>query len=147
MSKFKKTIRFDPGWDYIVLGPKEKEKCGRHGMTIRFILKGEKGAIHFSISTGWMPRIKRNLGYEPTHQSADVCVLFPMAEDISYHSRVKLDDYLTPRESCVWLDGDTCYSDGSILYAEEFMATFFNEGEKALWKKMKEYYKENLEKS
>ena len=142
MSKFKKTVTFEPGFDYIVNGPPSKEKYGRHGMNMRFILRGKKGAVSFTLFTGMMPVIKDSISslWRPTFRSD----IPPMATDISYHSHVPMYEGQDKRDKCPWLDDKPCYSGGSTLYAEEFMAAFLNDGEDALWDKMKEYYKDNL---
>lgn len=148
----KKQITFEPGYDYICGVPArgknapKKGDYGRHGMTIRFVLIGEKGAVHFLFYTDWLPRVKDEIGmWKPTFYSPYPDPMFPMAVDIGYHSHTPRYEGQTKRDSCPYLNGKPCYSDGSSTAADDYLAIFINEGEKALWKAMKKYYQELFE--
>lgn len=47
--KFKREITFDPAWDR--RSDKPSENYGIHPVQIRFVLIGEKGAVHFVLYT------------------------------------------------------------------------------------------------
>lgn len=144
-----RTVHFEPGFDFIVNGPRDKAKFGRHGLSIRFLYKGDKGAIQFLVYTHWLPMIntgKEGLDWwKPTYESH----MEPMAADISYHSPVPLRDWQKEEEptmkECSFLEGKPCYSDGSTLNADRYFAILRNDGEEALWAAMEEYYQDTFE--
>lgn len=142
----KQTITFVPGFDYIVNGPPEKKKYGRHCMEMLFSLSGPKGIVVFRLMTGWMPRIVKVTGMsEPTfrmNQALDHD-LFPFAADIGYHSKKpRYPGQTISQEKCMFLGDKPCYYDGSSLQADAFLVELTNKGEKAFWKLMWEYYGE-----
>lgn len=139
---FKKEIKFEPGYDYIYGIPKKDPEYGRHGMQIRFVLIGKKGAVQFFMFTDWLPMVKQGCGlYKPTY-SMGGSDCFPMAVDIGYHSPKPIYEGQPERKNCEFLKGKSCYYDGSGLYAEDFMAELINKGQDALWEKMEKYYYE-----
>mgnify|MGYP001608584048 FL=1 len=147
-EKLEKQINFEPGYDYIYGIPKKDPRYGRHGMSIRFVLKGTRGAVQFLMFTNWLPMVKKDeWSYEPTYKGmGDVANLFPMAADIGYHSPRRMWKGQMPMKGkCEYVIGGICYYDGSGLDAEEYMVTLINEGEEALWKKMEKCYRETLD--
>ena len=148
-TKFTRKINFEPGYDFVVQPTKKHGKeYGRHGMSIRFVLKGEEGVVQFLMFTDWLPRVKKGGMWEPTFNMDNIAFghrqMFPMAADIGYHSPKPMYEGQIKRDKCDYLGGKPCYYDGSGLYAEEFMAEFINNGEDKLWTKMEGYYKETF---
>lgn len=143
-----KQINFEPGYDYIYGIPRKDPRYGRHGMSIRFVLKGTKGAVQFLMYTNWLPMVKKDKWeYEPTYKGmGGVADMFPMAVDIGYHSPRRMWKGQMPmKRKCEYLAGGKCYYDGSGLNAGGYMATLINKGEEALWKKMEKYYRETFD--
>lgn len=145
----KKTVSFDAGHDCIKFECKfDSDRCkpgeggshGVHGLTIRFYLKGEEGAVQFVLYTGWMPQHheKDRIGY----RNLDLDTKFPaMPADLGYHSKKPMYEGQEPlQDSCELTDGEPCYYDGSGLNANDAMYALVNGGEDALWEFLESYY-------
>jgi len=135
---FERSVAFEPGHDCIrfecVNGspdckPGAGGSHGIHGMQIRWILKGEKGAVQFLLFAGWLP--------EPTQ--LDFSKVRPaMPADLGYHAREP--HYAGHSSTKCDLLGAECYSDGSGLNAHEPFRILCNEGGEALWEFLESYY-------
>ena len=124
-----RAVIFEPGYDDDVPG-----RYGRHGMEIRWLLRGPRGAVQFLMNTGWVPGVK---GVEPR-----ISDLFPMATDIGYHAKVPQyegAEEFSLHEKCDYIGGK-CYYDGSGLQAEEIMKHFIVDGEKVIWAALEARY-------
>lgn len=115
---FGKVVQFDPGY---FTGD------ANHPMDIKFILIGPEGAVHFKMSTGWLPSwagVKTGISY---------------SINVGRH-------WLTPLSpgehsgECDVLPGRVCYSDVSYWNADEYLNTLTDEGIDALWAKLREHY-------
>lgn len=128
----KKEIKFTSGFDKRHSDP--SKSYGIHGAEICFILSGAKGAITFTIYTGWyLP----SLGRAPS---------LPMGVDIRYHSPVETE-YGYHRDSCPYLDGKPCWSDGSGLAAQELLENYLDEeqaSEEYIWDALQKRYDQRL---
>lgn len=89
----------------------------------KFFLKGEKGIIQFCIRTGWNINDKSEPAY---------------GYDVGYHSPVALYSDQKPMEKCSHYE--TCYYDGSSMYAENVFHMLLNYGEEAVWKELESAY-------
>lgn len=104
-----------------------------------FVLKGKEGAITFEFSTGWYlketydrwEREGGGLKYK-THTGYGVY----------YHVPERTGEFDTEHESCPWLDGKTCYQDGSMILSDDALKILIEEGEDAVWVKLEEIYKD-----
>lgn len=135
------VIEFTPGFDCIKFECKfGSERCrpgsggthGKHGLEIRFIVKGDAGAIQFVLSTGWLPQMVQpdRIGYRAVESWGTA--LYP--SDLGYHAKALQYDGQEPiTDSCKYLDGAPCYYDGSTLNAYDAMYALVNGGDKALW--------------
>ena len=121
-KKYEHNIRFEPGWEL-------DEEYGRRDMWIRFVCKGEDGAVQFLMSSGWYLDL-------PPHP--------PKAFDLGYHSREPITGHETEFDECDILGGK-CYYDGSGLQAEPILEKFLREGEEAVWEELEEYYQKIFE--
>ena len=147
-----RIVKFERGYDCIKFEcannspscqPGSGGSHGQHGLNIRFIVKGSRGAVQFLLYTGWLPQhVKR--GPVGLH-IVDWGGKFMMAADLGFHS-------LTPRYEdhasmgpCEVLDGKDCYYDGSGLNANDAMYALVNGGDDALWSFLEEYYKHEFE--
>jgi len=149
-----RIVRFEAGYDCMTFECKFKsDRCipnqggshGKHGITIRFVVKGEAGAIQFCIYTGWMPQhAKVSLGSRYVSDWSDGCKVMPA--DIGYHSKKPMYEGQTSvTESCEFCDGEPCYYDGSSLNAQNPMYTLVNRGGEALWEYLEQYYRATFE--
>lgn len=103
---------------------------GQHGLQIRFVLRGPKGAVQFLIFTGWVPLPpKTPVPFQP----------FFMPADLGYHSPTARYKGQTGMTDCEYIAGG-CFYDGSSLNAELPYRTLVNRGEEALWDFLREYY-------
>lgn len=106
---------------------------GIHGCNMYFIVKGSKGAVNFTIFTGWVPKLQTKYGW------GDNIPL--VAADLGFHSYTPKYAGDTPnRTECEWLDNKPCYGDGIIACAELAMVTLVNGGDEELWKFLEQYY-------
>jgi hypothetical protein len=116
-----RAVVFEPGYICTTSGP---HGHGRHGMNIRWILRGPKGAITFLVFTGWLPG-REEMGLDAGAHS-------PMAADLGYYARVSQYEGNFAREDCE-CTGGTCYYDGSGMAASDLFKRFTTEGEAAIW--------------
>jgi hypothetical protein len=142
-------IEFTQGYDCIKFEcVNDSDKCipgqggshGRHGLNIRFVSKGDEGAVHFLLFTGWMPQYveESNIGsrYIPDWGGN------AMAADLGYHSKKqRYEEQMQASESCEYCDGQPCYYDGSGLNASDAMYALVNGGDDALWSFLDDCYK------
>lgn len=141
-------VKFEGGFDCIEFECMRGSKTcvpgtggthGRHGMEIRFAVKGEDGAIQFLLYTGWIPQ-----RCEPSGIGCRECEWSSgpiMPADLGYHSRnPRYADQTPISDKCEFCDGQPCYYDGSSLNANDAMYALVNGGEKALWEFLDGYY-------
>jgi len=134
-----REIRLHPAWDK--RNPDPSKNYGIHGVEMRFVLMGDKGAVQFVLYTNWhLPHVmewlesKRDRAYNP---------FAPMPADIGYHSpKPMYDGQDVMVESCEYLAGQPCYYDGSSLQSYAYFEVLVREGGEALWQKLEEYYHE-----
>lgn len=134
--KLKKTIQFIPAYDKRNADP--RKNYGVHGVDIRFILgNSDQGYVQFVLSTNWMLKSCRPAWdeYKPAH------ILQPFPSDLGYHSRVPMYEGQNSVK-CNLLG--TCYYDGSTLNAEPIFEILVEQGEKALWKALRNYHKQTF---
>ncbi len=138
----KKDISFDPAFDKRNSDP--NLDYGIQGVTIRFVLSGELGAVQFVLDTNWyLPHIQREFIKE-AHNKDEFWLeafLCPQPVDVGYHSPVPLYDGQTIlSESCPYLDGKPCYYEGSGLQAIKVFDILIKEGNSGVWKYLEKYY-------
>jgi hypothetical protein len=141
----KREVRFEPGYDCIRFECKHgSERCkpgsggshGRHGMQIRWLVVGEKGAVQFLLyTTDWGP--------EPAPFGGRLFereLLGPSPCDLGYHAKeAQYEGQEAMRGNCDVLGGP-CYYDGSGLNADEPWRVLCNWGGEALWEYLEGYY-------
>jgi len=133
----KRVIEFEPGFDK--RNPDPTKNYGIHGMQIRFVVKGELGATQFLLYTDWFPEQVQKEHFDSGY-GFPFFQLQPMGADVGYHSPTPFysDQYKT--EECPYLDGKTCYYDGSGLRAEELTKKFLEFGDDVVWDELEQYY-------
>lgn len=122
-----RIVEFWPAYDRRSSDPAEDYGIGP--MKIRFILKGEKGAVQFLIGTNW---------FLPGLSVKDFGERQPVAWDLGYHSYKMGATFF---EECDVLGGP-CYYDGSTLAAEPIRDRLVSEGSDAVWEALEEYYEQ-----
>ncbi len=150
MSKgLEHIVRFERGHDCIrfecIFGSKRCKpgaggSHGRHGLQIRFVVKGNKGAVQFLLHTDWLPQYteKSSIGSRDIHDWGGEHVI-PV--DLGYHAKEPQYDGQEPStEACEFCDGEPCYYDGSALNANDAMYALVNGGGEALWAFLDAYY-------
>jgi hypothetical protein len=142
-------VRFDGGFDCIkfecVWGSADCEpgaggSHGRHGLNIRFVSKGDAGAVQFLLYAGWMPQhaLPSTIGVRNVRDWGGTGIT---PADLGYHSKTPHYDGQTQADSaCEFCDGQPCYYDGSGLNANDAMYALVNGGHVALWAFLDAYY-------
>lgn len=122
---FERAVVFEPGFSDP--GPRGPNWCGKHGMDMRFLLRGPKGVAQFLIFTGWVP------GDETTLE------LYPSGADVGYHARVAQYEDQWGQTDCEYLSGP-CFYDGSSLAAVDLLDRFKVMGESVVWEELQEVH-------
>ena len=143
----KREVKFIRGYDCMSFPCRFDKKCkpenshGKHGMEILFLVTGEKGAVQFKMSTGWMPfkseQDKIGVRRIPKMELSDY---YPMPTDLGYHSYKPHYESHSSMGPCNALGGAECYYDGSSLNCNDAYYALVNGGEDGLWKFLEEYY-------
>jgi hypothetical protein len=99
-EKFERITEWEPAFDRRSSNP--KKNYGIHGVSMRWVLKGSKGAIQFVVYTQWMlphvyqeqiEKFKLVCATEPDKIEMDLKIFWqPMAADLGYHSKVPMYD-------------------------------------------------------
>lgn len=117
--------------------PKPSKNYGIHGVDIRFILKGNEGAVCFLIYTNWqLPHVRQEAEDKGWSQHR----FDPMPADLGYHSLQPQHDDQLRTEECPYLDGKTCYYSGSALNANQVFDRLLREGGAGVWDALENYY-------
>ena len=145
VNGFERIISFKPG--YICSRPfGDGRSHGKHGTDLIFVLRGEAGAINFTIYTGWSEDSIEWRNGDKRH------ILAVLPADIGGHGYKPRYSEQHRQEKCCWLDDKPCYYDGSSLQAEDVYKVLVTQGEEAMWEEMQRYYQrwllgDELEKS
>jgi hypothetical protein len=132
-----KIIEISPPFDRRHEDPSKNYGIG--GMTLRFILKGPKGATQFMFYTAQhLQHVADELYFR--NRSSRYNPFKGMGADIGYHSHRPMYEGHTPMNGTCDVLGGQCYYDGSSLQASEFEETFLREGTPAVWKMLEERY-------
>ncbi len=139
----KRIVTFDPAYDKRSKDP--SKNYGIHGVNMRMVLKGNKGAVQFIVFTNWeLPHVQREMDSKPLNNFP---YMFhkPMPADVGYHSPVPMYKGQGPSsKSCEYLDGKPCYYDGSGLHAEKVFDILLKGGSDAVWQYLEKYYNEQF---
>ena len=136
-----KTVQFSAAYDK--RDPDPNKNYGIHGVNIRFVYKGEKGATQFVLYTNWhLPHVTEE---QRKNMSRDKHFLFePLPADLGYHSPTPQYEGQTQME-CDLLDGGVCYYDGSGLQAERVYKRLLEEGEDGVWAELEDEYERRFD--
>lgn len=143
-KKYEKIITFSPAYDGRDSDP--KKNYGIYGVDLRFVLKGEKGAVQFVLFTNWqLPHVTEEFLGKRIGDLLDIKVRFlPLPADVGYHSLKPMYKGQKPTKNCPYLDGKPCYYDGSGLRAKDVYEILLEKGSEGVWNELKEYYKETF---
>lgn len=127
-----RIIEFSPAFDKRHKDP--SKNYGIHGVEIRFVLKGQRGAVQFLVFSNWyLPNVVEEHKYDQFGRWQ------PMGADVGYHSKRPMYDE-QHQYDCPYVEGGKCYYDGSGLAGEEMLRTLIAEGGDAVWKGLETYY-------
>jgi len=142
-------VRFEGGYDCILFecthGSKDCKpgsggSHGRHGLSIRFVSKGDAGAVQFLLYTGWTPQhaSPSSIGVRDVRDWGGQHM---MPADLGYHSKTpRYDGQEMINKACEFCGDQPCYYDGSGLNANDAMYALVNGGDVALWTFLDAYY-------
>ena len=143
----KHIVRFEGGFDCIrfecVHGskgckPGSGGSHGRHGLSIRFVSKGDKGAVQFLLYTGLCPQhaVPSTIGVRDCEWGGAA-----IPADLGYYAKQpQYDGQEAIDNACEFCDGQPCYYDGSGLNANDAMYALVNGGGDGLWAFLDAYY-------
>jgi len=127
------------------------EGYGQHCAEMRWVVKGQSGAIQFLLYTGWYPGMIPKTSWTDWSDWASLrvekksgCHDAPMPADLGYHSptpRYEGQDRMS--DECHILGGP-CYYDGSGLNAAKPFSILIHEGGEKLWEFLEAYYHETF---
>jgi len=138
-----REVHFSPGYDKRSTNP--NKNYGISGMHIYFILKGELGAINFSMLTQWYPKYVQEELFNKGTLQYSWFEPQPMATDLGYHTTYpQYDGQEISHESCAFLNGRPCYYGGSTLNAEPIRDIFLTEGDEGVWRELELRYIEEF---
>ena len=141
-------VRFESGFDCIKFQcmygskacvPGKGGSHGRHGLNIRFVSKGDSGAVQFVLYSGWLPQNVQPSSIGSRHVDNWGSIIMPA--ELGYHSKTPMyEGQSTIDNSCEFCGGLPCYYDGSGLNASDAMYSLVNGGDDALWNFLDAYY-------
>jgi uncharacterized protein (TIGR02996 family) len=137
---FVRRVEFSPAFDK--RNSDATKDYGIHGVDLRMVLVGPRGAVQFLLYTGWMiPPVREEL----QEQIYGMRNPYPMPVDLGYHSKVpRYEDQKVQDENCVYLGGP-CYYDGSSMSAQRAFDALTTTGDDGLWQFLKNHYKQVFE--
>ena len=139
-----RKIMFTPAYDK--RDPNPSKNYGIHGVEMRWLVTGPKGAIQFVLSTNWHLKAVQEELDERLDRRFPHLSCHPMPMDLGYHSPVPMYEGQTCIEKeCEFLGGKPCYYDGSTLNAEKPYWILVEKGGDALWEYLEGYYRYRFE--
>lgn len=134
-----RIVEFTPAFDK--RDPDPSRNYGVHGVELRMVLKGDKGAVQFVLFTNWMlPHVQKEMDERMDRRLEHGHYLcHPLPADLGYH-------WNTPRyedqdaSKCTYTPNGVCYYDGSSLNAERIYEILLCEGSEGVWRELEAYY-------
>lgn len=146
---FERKFEITPAWDKRSSDPNKNYGIG--AATMRFYIIGEKGAVQFTLMTGWYPHIIKKTTFDDWSDWNQLRISIqphdePMPCDLGYHSRVpRYEGQTLMDDTCPIINGP-CYYDGSGLNAYKPFSILVHDGSERLWEFLEHYYRETFEK-
>ncbi len=143
-----KITIFKPAFDK--RDPVASKNYGIGSVICVMVLKGDKGAVHFSFSTGMfldstMREYAQRGLLDPTVSGLDgdyFSLNKPMGFDVGYHSPTPMFNGQEPVKGCTFITttSDECFCDSSTMLAERYMDALIENGSDKIWEMLKSYY-------
>jgi hypothetical protein len=138
MEELKREVFISAAFDKRSADP--KKNYGIHGVNLKFMLSGEKGAIQFVIYTNWfLPHVQKEIDHRPVDNMFPHLLCHPQPADVGYHSPVPVYEGQEEMDCC-YLPNGKCYYDGSGLQAEEVFNIMVAGGGDAMWAELERRY-------
>lgn len=137
-----KITKFHPAFDK--RDPDPNKDCGIHGVDLRMILKGELGAVEFSVFTNWhLPHVAKELR---ERMSSETYILYePIPASLGFHSYKPIYENQKPTsEICEFLNNKPCYYDQSSLISERIFNILVEKGSDAVWEELEVIYNQQF---
>ena len=131
-EQFERIVKITPAYD------NRSKGCGTGACTMFMVLKGGKGCVTLSVSTGWHLRCTMEWK-ETCIQKWGIESWEPMGMAVSYCSYVKLHDWQEGREDCGWL-GCTCYGESCYSCSDEPFELLLTKGSEAVFEWLTTFY-------
>ncbi len=137
---FEYIVDFGAAWDK--RDPDPQKDYGVHGVELKMVLKGPRGAVQFLLYTSWM--LDMLVDGTSTHVVPNP-TMAPMPADLGYHSPKPMYDGQEPMQGdCAYLGGVPCYYDGSGLNATRIWNALLMRGSDGVWAELRDYYEETF---
>jgi hypothetical protein len=138
VGEYERLVEWTPAFDKRSADP--TRNYGVHGMNLRFVLIGPRGAAHFLLYTAFHLRGVRR--YLDDHEQPWNGTYKPLPCDLGAHSRVPMYEgqEVATTGDCEYIGGP-CYSDGSTTHADAAFDAFVERGEEALWEVLEWTYR------
>ncbi len=135
-----KIVEIIPAFDERNNDPKGNRRI--HGAALKFVLKGEKGAVQFLINTNWhLPHVQDELDKRTINTHHPHLLCHPLPANVGYHSPVSLhNEHEIVIDSCPYLDGKPCYYRFSMVQAKSLFEIMIAKGHEALWEELQKRY-------
>lgn len=145
-----KIVNFHPAYDKRDDDPSKDYGIG--SVTIRFVLKGKRGAVQILLGTNWyLPETIKE--YKTEGIKGRIVNLLDKENDcsgihgwdIGYHSPKPMYERQEPiADDCPYVEGGKCYYDGSGLRAKDIPEMLVRKGSDTIWKILEEEYKDRF---
>ena len=137
-----RIIEFTPAYNR--RDPDPSKDYGIGGVKLRFLLKGNRGAVQFCLLTNWMlPEVQKERDERIPDRELPYWLHKPLPTDLGYHSLIaRYDDQKVIDPHCPYLDGKPCYYDRSAFGADRIFEVLLREGDKGVWRELEKYYSE-----
>jgi hypothetical protein len=137
-TQLERLVTFLPAYDK--RAPSPSKDYGIHGVELRMVVKGPKGATQFVLYTNWqLPHVTKEFDHRSDH-----IFCHPDPADLGYHA-VEQRYPEQHRQECDLLPEGYCYYDGSGLNAEAVYTTLLEKGSDGVWETLENYYRELFE--
>lgn len=154
VGELERRIYFEVGYDHRDF----PEDCGggghgQHGMNLRFVLIGPKGAVTWLLYLmNWVPGNISDLSEVQNEYPISVVPARgplgdAMTAGLGLHSVVRPswdDENYLSQQACEYLPDGYCYSDVTYTGAQPLLAAFLDHGPHVVWATLARYYSETF---
>ena len=122
MSGLRRITHVRPGYDCRNV-PCKHERKGDHGIAgdeWTYVVTDGQTAINLSVLTSRYPDTVPPVAREVAREAINRDGYGNLPSDLGRHFTKRVSEWECPLESCLWLDGQPCFYDGSGLQALEF---------------------------